>query len=441
MKLGIMELLDVKSMSEEDVKRFTAMDEMLGEAFEKKTQAFLKDEIKMEELNTSIKSAMEAIKSLEDGSKNAINEKTFNEAIKSINESLVRMKAATEVKDGEVVVKSLEQQVYDQLKDFVTVDKKGAKNVDLKGACKAAPGYKKTINLVLDTKASAIMSTGAPHLYHAVDNVLSVNPRSETVIRQYSNVASISARSLTYAQVNFGEGDAAWTPEGGLKPGMEATIEEVTITAGKVALTAKLTEETLSDLPQLVAEIRAEIINRIGIAEEQGILNGTGTGGQIKGVAGDMPAYGLQSFKVSKPSFVDAIVAAYTQITVDSKNNYQPNLVLMHPVDYWTMMREKDANGRPLNENLKNFLPSNMTIVASTAVAQGDLWIGDFNYLNIRDVWQLSITFGWENDDFTKNLVTMIGEKRLMAYIKSQYKSAFVKDKFATIIEAINATA
>ena len=38
-----MELLDVKSMSEEDVKRFTAMDEMLGEAFEKKTQAFLKD--------------------------------------------------------------------------------------------------------------------------------------------------------------------------------------------------------------------------------------------------------------------------------------------------------------------------------------------------------------------------------------------------------------
>jgi hypothetical protein len=31
----------------------------------------------------------------------------------------------------------------------------------------------------------------------------------------------------------------------------------------------------------------------------------------------------------------------------------------------------------------------------------------------------------------------MIGEKRLMAYIKSQYKTAFVKDKFSTVIEAI----
>ena len=44
------------------------------------------------------------------------------------------------------------------------------------------------------------------------------------------------------------------------------------VVAGKVALGAKLTEETLSDLPQLVAEIKAEIINRIGLAEEEGIL-------------------------------------------------------------------------------------------------------------------------------------------------------------------------
>ena len=73
----------------------------------------------------------------------------------------------------------------------------------------------------------------------------------------------------------------------------------------------------------------------------------------------------------------------------------------------------------------------------STAIKQGDIWVGDFNYLNIRDVWVLTITLGWENDDFTKNMVTILGEKRLMAYIKKQYKTAFVKDKIATVIEAI----
>ena len=42
-----------------------------------------------------------------------------------------------------------------------------------------------------------------------------------------------------------------------------------------------------------------------------------------------------------------------------------------------------------------------------------------------------------ENDDFTKNLVTMIGEKRLIPYIKAQYKTAFVKDTIANIITGI----
>lgn len=439
MKLGFFDLLDTKGMQEEDVKRLQAMDEVLGEAFQQKMAAYLKDEVKVEELHTSIKSAMESLESIKNS---AINEKQFNEVISSVNESLVRLKAATEVRNGEIQVKSLEEQVYEQLKEFTTIDNKGAKNVDMRSACKAAPGFKKTINLFIDKKAAAITSTGvAPHFYHAVDTTLSVAPRAESVIRKYSNVASIAARSLTYAQVNFGEGDAAWTAEGALKPGMTGTIEEITISAGKVALTAKLTEETLTDLPQLVAEIRAEIINRIGLTEEAGILNGSGTGGEIKGVASDMPAFSLASFKVEKPSYVDAIVAAYTQIVKNSYSKYQPNLVLMNPVDYWLMMREKDANGNPLNENLNTILPSNMQIVASTAVAEGSFYVGDFSYLNIRDVWQLSITFGWENDDFTKNLVTMIGEKRLMAYIKSQYKPAFVKDTFSNVIEAINKTA
>ena len=46
-------------------------------------------------------------------------------------------------------------------------------------------------------------------------------------------------------------------------------------------------------------------------------------------------------------------------------------------------------------------------------------------------------SLGWENDDFRKNIVTVLAEKRLMCYIKSQYKTAFVKDKFNTVIEGI----
>lgn len=369
----------------------------------------------------------------------------IREQLKEVKISLVKMKGAMEkTPGGEVVIKSIDQQIEDQLKEFITVGKNGEKAVDLKTACKQSPGFKKNLTLLINRKAvGPLTSTGvAPHYDMAIDNQLSVEPRSQTVIRQYANVASISSRSLTYAEFNPGNEEAEWVPEGGLKPMMSGTLAEITINAGKVALGTKVTEETLSDLPQLVAEVRAEIINRIGLKEEEGILSGTGTGGQIKGIAADIPAFSLTNMKVEKANTYDVIVSMYTQVVSMSNMAYRPNIVLMHPLDYAQMQLTKDVNGQYLRPfRIGDELIQGLRIETSTAIAQGDIWVGDFNYLNIRDVWALTITLGWENDDFTKNMVTILGEKRLMVYIKKQYKTAFVKDKIQTVIEAITPAA
>jgi len=271
-----------------------------------------------------------------------------------------------------------------------------------------------------------------------VDPVLSVDPRSQTIIRQYANVATTSSRSLVYAEYVSKDGDAAWVGEGSLKPLMDATLTEKTVTARKVAIASKFTEETLSDFPNFVNEVKAEMINKLGIKEEKGILDGTGADGEIKGVASDMPAFSLTSLKVESPNEFDALVAAYTQIVSVSEMAYRPNLVLMNPVDYAQMQLAKDANGGYLRPfRIGDELIQGLQVVTSTAITAGDFIMGDFGYLNIRDLWALSITVGWENDDFRKNIVTTIAEKRLMCYIKSQYKTAFVKDKFKTVMEAI----
>ena len=421
--------IDIEKTDEATVEMLKSM----GKAVEDRMSEYLKGAINKETMETAIAEALKSIDSKEEL-------KSVKEQISDVKETLVRMKGAFEVKNDKVVVKSLEDQIEEQLKGFITTDKKGGKAVDLKEACRQSAGYKKTLNLVVDAKAAPVVASGsaAPHLGNVVDNALSVEPKAQTIIRQYSNVAAISGRSLTYAEFVPGEGDAAWVPEGGLKPAMDVTLEEHTITAGKVALTVKLTEETLTDLPQLVAEIRAEIINRIGLAEEAGILSGTGADGQIKGVATDMPGFSLSTLKIEKANTYDVIVAAYTQIVSVSNMAYRPNLVLMNPIDYAQMQLTKDVNGQYLRPfRVGDELIPGLRVEASTAIKQGELWVGDFNYLNIRDVWALTITFGWENDDFTKNLVTMIGEKRLMAYIKAQYKTAFVKDTIANVVTGI----
>ena len=54
MKFGILELMDMKNMSEEDKKRWEQLDELLGDSFDAKVKSFLTDEIKMEDFRKSI---------------------------------------------------------------------------------------------------------------------------------------------------------------------------------------------------------------------------------------------------------------------------------------------------------------------------------------------------------------------------------------------------
>lgn len=418
--------IDIEKTDEATVEMLKSM----GKEVEVHMDEYLKGAITKDAMETAIAEALKGIDSKEELM-------SVKEQISEVKESLVRMKGAFEKKGDKMVVKSLEQQIEEQLNGFITTDKKGAKIVDLKSACEQGKGNKMTLNLVVDTKA-AITSAGAPHLGNVVDTVIGSEPKAESVIRKFANVANANGRSVTYAEFAAGEGDAEWVPEGGVKPMMSAEVSEVTVVAGKVALGAKLTEETLTDLPQLVAEIRAEIINRIGLAEEDGILNGTGEGGTVKGVSENMAGFSLGSLKIEKPNTFDAIVAAYTQIISTSNMAYRPNLVLINPLDYASMQLTKDVNGQYLRPfTTGDELVQGLQVVTTTAVAQGTIIMGDFNYLNIRDTWELTVTFGWENDDFTKNLVTMIGEKRLVPYIKAQYKTAFVKDTIANIITGI----
>lgn len=424
--LDFLKGLDIEKTDKATVELLKSM----GNAIEDRMKEYLNGTIDKYAMENAIAEAIKGIDSKEEL-------KSVKEQINEVKECLVRMKGAFETKGGKVVVKSLEQQVEEQFKEFITY-RDGKKVVDIKAACEQGKGKKATLNLVIE-KAAAPITTASVHNVGAfVDSISSTEPRSESVIRQYANVAQASGRGVLYAEFAPGEGDAEWVAEGGVKPLLSGEVNEVNIVAGKVALGAKLTEETLSDFPQLVAEIRAEIISRIGLAEEEGILNGTGTGGQVQGVAKTMPGFSLSSLEVEKPNIYDAIVAGYTQIISVSNMSYRPNLVLVNPLDYAQMQLAKDVNGQYLRPfKAGDELIKGLEVVTTTAVAQGEVVMGDFNYLNIRDVWALTITFGWENDDFTKNLVTMIGEKRLVPYIKSQYKTAFLKDTIANIIAGL----
>lgn len=441
-KVEFKDFLDTKGLSEDESKVFEVFSKGLDGYMEALFDQFIKDEIDSKSMKESIENATKSIEDLKKEVNGFADSESINERLKSFEETIVRIKAATEkTKGGDIRLKSLGEQIADACKGFVT-EINGVKTIDVE-ALKKKGGVK--FDVVVKAAADPVMTTGGSPVAGGItiDDQISVAPRKRASIRDVANVASISTPSVVYAELKDVTGDAAWVPEGGLKPSMTASVETVTVSAGKVALTAKVTTEVLQDIPQLEREIEAEIINKIGLKEENGIFNGTGTGGQIKGVGDSIPAFSLTGIEVSKsPNMYDAIVAAYTQIVSVSNMAYSPNAIRMNPVDYANMQLTKNDNGdyiRPFK--IGDELITGLRVIQDPNVTLGSFQMGDFRYLFIRDYVVLSMSIGWENDDFTKNLVTILGEKRMLAYIKSQYKTAFVADTFANVITAITKSA
>ena len=123
MKLGFLELMDTYGLSEENKKVFESLDEKMGEAFEKQVKGYLSDEVKLEDLRKSIKDAADSINDIKEKDFAGIDKKTFEEKVNELENAILRVKASTEVgKNGEVKIKSVYEQLHEQLKEYITAD-------------------------------------------------------------------------------------------------------------------------------------------------------------------------------------------------------------------------------------------------------------------------------------------------------------------------------
>lgn len=377
----------LKDASEEDVKKFEAMDEVIAD---------------------NVKEAM-------------YDDTSVKESIKGLEDTITDLKAKFETKNDKEMRKSIEAQLREQLKSYISIVD-GVEKIDLK---RAINDNGKDLRLKLDMKAVGTITTGSILYLNAASDDNAVLPLQENVLRLVSDVTPSSARAITIAEIAAGEGDAAVVAQGAPKPQMDTDYTERTIQAVKIAVWEKFSEETLYDFPAFVSECMRIMLSRVRLKEESTILGGV-----------SLPAYTLSGFKVATPNYFDAIVAAYTQVASASGMSFRPNALILNPVDFSTILSAKTTTGAYLFEEIGRRLP-NLQIIQSTNVTAGNFVIGDFNYMHIRDWQPAEISVGWVNDDFTKNLVTVVAEERVIYYVKLQDKAAFVADSFSNVITAI----
>jgi len=266
-------------------------------------------------------------------------------------------------------------------------------------------------------------------------------------IEDFSNVSNTSKPVFTYVDYIPGEGDVAFLAEGTEKAQIDLDIQVKTVAPVKAAGYEILTEESITDIPRLESNARGILFRKYLLKRQNGILFGDGIGANPTGVTKIASLFNPATWvgeKVKNPNLHDVIIALanqiYTTLSYTDDVEYFPNVVFVNPADFAALRISKDANGQYLFPSFTIFNDKTidgMRVVAKNKIPAGKILIGDFKKLNIVDYVAYSVRIGWINDQFIKNLFTMLGEGRFFVYVKSLDQRAFVYDDITNVVAGI----
>lgn len=214
--------------------------------------------------------------------------------------------------------------------------------------------------------------------------------------------------------------------EGQLKNQSNITFTLATAAVVTIAHYIKASKQVLNDAPQLQSYIDGRLTYGLKLEEEDEILNGDGTAGQLNGLLAQATAFNRGATGDTR---IDTIRKALTQ---GQLSNYMMTAVILNPADWEAIELTKDNEDRYIIAQPQSMLNPTLwarPVVASNTMPAGQFLVGAFDMAaELWDREDASVQVGYENDDFTRNLVTILAEERLALTV---YRAAgLVKGSF-----------
>lgn len=263
--------------------------------------------------------------------------------------------------------------------------------------------------------------------------------RRNPFILELVNVGTIMSNVWEWVEQKNLDGGAAMTAEGAAKSQADFDLVVASANVKKVTAYIKITKEMLDDVELMRSEIDQELTELINLRIDDQLLNGTGLTVNLSGINQTATAYAAGAFALAipQPNVFDVLRTAINQVRV---NLFEPNYIVLHPTDMTKMDLAKASDGHyvlPPFASTDGTVVSGIRVVANTGVTIDNFLVGDFTKYGVRFKEGLTINVGYENDDFTKNLVTILAEARLVGRVKSNHYGAFVKGVISTAITAL----
>ena len=254
-------------------------------------------------------------------------------------------------------------------------------------------------------------------------------------IRDIVNMGTTASKFVTYISQSV-QTASSWIDEAGVKISGQPSYEEISEEVKKIAGTVKISKEMLSDLAFVQSEINRDLMASVDQAIEAALLNGA-VGG-INGILTNSVTFSAGTFAaaVVNPNISDVIRVAIAQI---QNANFEPTHVVLNPEDVAAMQLTKTSTGEytyPMFLMDVNKV-ANLVVVSTTNMVAGTFLVGDFSKSNVRMREAMNVQVGYVNDDFQRNMVTILAEARLVQYVKANDYPAFVDGNIATAIAAL----
>lgn len=263
--------------------------------------------------------------------------------------------------------------------------------------------------------------------------------RRNPFILELVNVGTIMSNVWEWVEQKNVEGGSAMTAEGAIKSQTDFDLVVASANVKKVTAYIKVTKEMLDDVELMRSEIDQELTELINLRIDDQLLNGTGLTVNLTGIVTNATAWSAGAFALSIPTPTkwDVLRTAINQVRV---NLFEPTYIVMHPTDVTSMELSKGTDGHYILPPFASQDGTNVAgirVVANTGVTIDKFLVGDFTKSGVRFKEGLTINLGYENDDFTKNLVTILAEARLVQRVKSNHYGAFVYGDFSDAITAL----
>ena len=366
-----------------------------------------------------LKKEVEALKSLTE--KSAEIEKAiakFEGRIEAMSEKAVSTREVAPRTIGQAVRKSLK----DNHKAIVNAMEKG-----------------ETINLDVKTDTDLTNDyTGAVAL-SVLDPMVDRIKRPIRRVQEIANVGTTTSKYVVYIQQTTAS-TSSFILEAGAKAQGQVQYQEVSVEVKKVAATLKVSKEMLTDLAFMQSEVNYDLMESVEQSIDNALLNGNGVGANLDGVINQSSAWSAGSFAgtITNANVSDVIRVGKAQIEA---SNFTPTHVILNPEDVAKIQLTKTAQGEytyPIFMDQTGAMNlAGMVVVSSANMTADNFVIGDFSRFNVRYREALNMSIGYVNDDFQRNMVTILCEARLVSYIKANDQAGFVTGDFTTAIAAL----